>query len=496
MRFGRILLFLTFLCLMVVACVAAPPAEVDLRASVALENADGAYDSYRAIGRLNGDVTCTTVFVAPGDNPAAPATVLTSGRCAGAFGANETFTDREVDGWIVQFNNFADMPDAQVELPVQRIVYATMRGMDVAVLELDATVQEMADAGITPLALTTTEAEPGTRVIAVSSASDEDSAEATFLRAATCTLDDQADLLEFVWQWHAAWRNDCADITSASAGSPLLDVEDNRIVALSSTTTAGSDQGNCYLDRPCEIGNDGVTVREAANYAVSVAGLNACFSADGVLDVTLDACPLPGAELIGVSGAPMATQAVTTDSDGNESPVTWNATVSSGAFSHYRTKIGPVTSTDCRDGADYSEPLSLADGGLIDDPLPLEDGFYVLCVIGGNSEVVDETWQDSADAISIRVEIDATPPTIEPLIAIRELDDVWRIGYRYTPPEISAYLFKIGPLAATDCTELLDYFDPGQGEIDLAQADGPYTLCVIAIDQAGNAASPLVLTIE
>lgn len=496
MRFGRILLYFTFLCLIVSACVAEPPAAVDLRASVVLENADGAYDSYRAIGRLNSDDTCTAVLIAPGDNPAAPATIVTNGRCVGAFGANEAFTDREVADWTVQFNNFIDTVDAQVELPVQRIVYATTSGTDVALLELGATVQELADAGIMPLALAATDAEPGKRVVAISMALDEESAESSFLRATTCTLDDQTDLLEFVWQWHDAWRNDCSDMTHENAGSPLLDVEDNSVVALSSTTTAGSDQGDCYLDRPCEIGADGVMVREDTNYAVSVAGLAACFSADGVFDVTLDACPLPGVELIGVSGAPMATQPVTVDSEGNVLPITWNATVSSGLFSHYRTKIGPVTTTDCRDLAGYTEPLALADGGLIDAALPLEDGLYVLCVIGGNSEVVDETWQNSADAISIRAEIDSTPPTIEPLVAVRELDDVWRIGYRYTPPEITAYLFKIGPLAAVDCTDLADYFDPGQGEIDLAQADGPYTLCVIAIDQAGNAAPPLDLTIE
>ena len=84
-----------------------------------------------------------------------------------------------------------------------------------------------------------------------------------------------------------------------------------------------------------------------------------------------------------------------------------------------------------------------------------------------------------------------TPPQLEPQIAVQETPDFIDVSLIFQPPELSDYLFKIGPAEMTDCAVEEDYFRYRRIPLTIERDDGPIRLCVIGFDNANNATPPL-----
>jgi len=164
--------------------------------------------------------------------------------------------------------------------------------------------------------------------------------------------------------------------------------------------------------------------------------------------------------------------------------------VNAGDFDYYRYKIGPADAVDCRDLRGYGEPLRPSDQPVIDDPFPLSEGPFFLCIIGGPARAYDESWQQLDFATASYVTIDRTPPLIPPQFTVEKSDRGFFVRWFYSPPEIGSYLFKYGRVGETRCEDPSSYRMALIPFLNIDNSGYPQLLCVVAEDAAGNSGPP------
>lgn len=92
--------------------------------------------AYGGIPRVKVTGSCSGVLLKPYDfAPESPAYVLTNGHCARAFGSDEVLLDQPGSG-TVTFNYFHDAPE-RPSFAVRSLRFSTMKGTDLAILELE-----------------------------------------------------------------------------------------------------------------------------------------------------------------------------------------------------------------------------------------------------------------------------------------------------------------------------------------------------------------------
>jgi hypothetical protein len=467
---------------------------------VLLENADGSFDEYRSVGRLDGaSLTCTLVLVdgAPGVT-AGPAYALTNGHCLGING-NDTFTDQVPEGATAIFDYFADATE-RLEVPVVRAAYASMKGVDLAILELDAPEADLAAAGYRAWSIgPSAELDGATREVAFVGAPigaplvDIPEPE-RYLRLGTCSLDTETVLVnERLWLW-AALRNDCPEVLPGNSGSPLFDLETARLVGLVNTTTFKGEAGApCWLGRPCEVTEDGEAVLPDTSYAIPLDRLADCFGADGVFALG-GGCGLDPGDGVTLTGAPIAVNPTAPDPISGDRRTTWATTVEGAGFTHYRAKVEPLETADCADEQGYGAPVPVTTP--FDGPLPASEQRLLLCVVGGSSATPDASWQAFADASFAVVYVDTTPPTaaIE-FSTAGNADEGWSVEPIFVPPELSLFLHKAGPRRSTDCDDPDGYAPYRRSPLRLPPG-GPYRYCAIGFDDANNPSAPAGIVLK
>ena len=469
---------------------------------VLLENADNSFDPYRSIGRLDGAATtCTLVLIdaAPGVT-SGPAYSLTNGHCVGLF-SNDTLTDQELPGATAVFDYFADTPK-RLTVPVVRAAYASMKGTDLAVLQLDSTIGDLAAAGYRPWPITDIADLDGVSRDVILIGAPEgvplaDIPEAErYLRLSTCSLDtDPARIQEHVWLWPAL-RNDCPEVLPGNSGSPLIDIETASLVGILNTTTYKGEAGTpCALGRPCEITEDGEEALPDTSYAMPLGGLAGCFGTDGVFALGAG-CGLDPGDGVALTGQPFSVNPSVPDplTGANGRRTTWATGVEGAGFTHYRYKIVPLETGDCADGAGYGDAVPVSQ--LIDERLPLEEQRLLLCVVGGPSASPDAAWQTFANATFAVTAIDTTPPTV-PIDFSKQgnAKDGWRIEPLFAPPELSMFLHKVGPARTTDCGDPHGYKEYRRIPMSV-KPGGPYRYCAIGFDDANNPSAPAGIVLK
>jgi hypothetical protein len=269
--------------------------------SVALSYRNGA-SPYSGIGRYEGLERCTAFFVdtaasflaaaatAPVD---APAYALTEGRCTTRLDADDVTIDREGQGRVV-FNYFADAEHRQVSVPVVRLAYATVKGRNLALLELGVSFQALVEQVIRPWPVAWSPRIVVGDPIAVVGAPVTIDGKEDFLRLAFCRIDGVAPVVvEHGWEWFDAPFNQCRDMRAGTSGAPVLSVLARTVVGLISTTTAGAERGTeCALGHPCERTDAGSRSRKNTNYISPVSGIVSCFDRGGRFRIDEPGCPL------------------------------------------------------------------------------------------------------------------------------------------------------------------------------------------------------------
>jgi len=121
-----------------------------------LRNANSANDAFAAVGRFQGAMTCTGAVIDPSRSGAsiARAWLLTAGHCISLepYGVirNQPSTA------AVQLKFFIDTtPESRVTVRARSVGCATMKGLDLALVELDTTLGDLSARGIRPLRLST-----------------------------------------------------------------------------------------------------------------------------------------------------------------------------------------------------------------------------------------------------------------------------------------------------------------------------------------------------
>ncbi|UQI46274.1 hypothetical protein M1P56_18960 [Streptomyces sp. HU2014] len=463
---------------------------------------------FRASGRLvgGGGTTCTATLVhATGKpDPGAKALVLSNGHCADdAMGTNDVVVDKPAPAdWSYTPAYFHDNVVEHKKFSVERVVYATMKDVDVSVLRLSATYADLAALDVTPRTLATDRPAPGTALRAAHAPTDGVEPDQRFLRLSKCEATASGVALhENTWLWKGATRTDCLGISGGSSGGAVTTAADpGRLVGMLNTIATPGYLG-CGPGRPCEGGDNGLIVPEDnAAYATPVDTVASCLDAQG-LQLRKKGCRLDRGEQAKVTGGGLYTRSGTP-----AGPARWDAHVTPGTAgrqTHVAFKSGPFGVVDCTRPEGYGKPRRLTEAGVDHkEVLPAKDNLYVLCVAAGPDGTLKGTaWAASlAHPAYAYARVDNTAPTVAPTIDSQLFGEGEDASYWvypvYAPWEITGYKVKYGPRATTDCADTAGYRDHLGIPASLKAAEGPWTYCAIGYDNAGNATPPAAFALS
>ena len=174
---------------------------------------------------------------------------------------------------------------------VARVLGATMTGTDIAVLELDATYEEIGAHGVNALMLAPSGPRPGDAIQVLSALSQQDwtctvGAVVPELREGGYTMKDSIRYL-----LGSGCDGEAAGLSHGDSGSPIVNSDTREIVGIHNT---GNDDGEeCTDDNPCEITADGtVLTTRGAKYGQQTADLISCFDGGRTFSLTAPGCRL------------------------------------------------------------------------------------------------------------------------------------------------------------------------------------------------------------
>ena len=462
--------------------------------SVLLSNAGGG-NAYTSVVRVQARATCTGVFIATTDPDSrrgddASAWVATNGHCVAFPPPNLVLRDQPGQGSVV-FNFFVDTQSQQVQVPIRRMAYATMKGQDIALVELSARVGDLRRAGFEPWRPVLTLPEPDEPVVVVGAPLQRNPALA-FLRLAACPLEGRARFVyEFSWHWYAFERTGCRDVLPGSSGSPVISRRTGRVVALLNTTNEfAPPYSACQVDSPCEPEGKDATQPAGTSYATPMVRIDRCFDDAGELDVARDGCPLDPGTNTGHSPETLGSiNPFLTFVPVGGPRSAWNVRLA-GPHAYYRYKVVKVPEGDCRDLRGYGEERSITTDPVIGDALPSADGHYMLCSIGGATRRWGRDWQSVDFPTVTRVRIDTTPSTFPAPITITETPTGYLVEFIPLGNEVSFYRYKVGPAGDTVCSDGRDYALAFLEFITVPKGARPQLFCALPYDAAGNLGVP------
>jgi hypothetical protein len=456
--------------------------------SVLLSYVDHA-SPYTGVGRYEGRATCTAFLVDTGalarEAPEAPGYALTSGHCPTDAGPNDVVIDGRGLGQVV-FNLFIDSQRWQVAAPVRRVAYATVKGRDIAVLELGTSASDLARQLIRPLPIAVTPRSLiGEPVDAVGAPLWPNLAEA-FLRASRCRIDGIAPIVvEHTRHSFDAPFIRCRDQLPGAAGSPVISMVDRAVVGLVNATSSSAPLAACAIDEPCEPTTGGMRTRPETSYLTPLTSIRYCFDRRHRFDLHAAGCPLdPGGQVAAVPGylGPV-------NPGLNTQPIgtvrrTWNVTVV-GLEESYRYAV-VVPPADCRTTLEYGAPIRTAATPVIDVPLPSSEGFAFLCIVGAAGDGEDAGADPREHPTVVVARVDLTPPRLPAQTRIIETEGAWRVTFSTVGQEVAFHLYKTGPPDGTSCDDPAGYKPVYDAVVALPKVTGPHLLCAVPHDAAQN----------
>jgi hypothetical protein len=466
--------------------------------SVELTASDAAVaEAYSGVALIEFRGQCSGVLVRQRTGPIpedAPAFLLTNGHCVGAFDPTGVTRDERVDPAEMASVWFGYGPEVYQSDPVGIVAvpWATMKGTDLAILELATTLPDLVAAGHRPYPIASSGPQVGQEVVVVGGPAPLQGARV--LRLSACALGRPTDLLESQWTMFGFPANHCQDIRPGSSGSPVLDPVTGALVGLINTGTDGSSGlPDCALNRPCEIGPDGARSRENTNYGPPLFDLSGCFDDTWRYTGPGEGCPLDPGEQLEV---PTWSQVANPDAVpplGGDPRTTWDARLepTPPSLVWYRVATGPAGGIDCHAESAYGDPISLAVEPVFDGPLPTTEGHHLACILAGPAAEPGPAWQSLDHPTVLNTWIDLTPPASNIELSVIEAPDAWLVEPVFEPPELSLFTWKWGPARSMDCADATGYAAYRRFPVELPRVEAPTRLCVIGYDAADNASAPL-----
>ena len=243
----------------------------------ALTQAQPSGDSLSGMASLQ----CSGVVVRLAHNQDAPAVLLTNGHCYDKKLKSDAFVADQAHRQSV---SLLARGGRSRQFNIARILYATMTGTDLALMELSATYRELADAGIDSYDISPQPAAANEAVVMVSG---------YLASAQNCVVEKVVPrILEAPWEWRDSYKlKGCNGDRNGTSGSPLISAATNRIVGL--FNTANDDGMRCTFNNPCEADADGgIVVEKGGAYAQRVDQILTCLDAEGRFDVNVPSCRL------------------------------------------------------------------------------------------------------------------------------------------------------------------------------------------------------------
>ena len=238
--------------------------------------------SLTAVGRTAGLAEPCTAWLldagAPGDGSAY---AVTSARCVGQTDPTTVMAGQDLDEATVEFNAVAPPASARqpdlVQVPIEAVEWASVRGTDLAVLRLGATYDELAGRGVRPIDPVAAP-EEGAEILIAGIPVEGIEPNQQYLRGSRCQAGETSDLLEDALLGRAAQSSQCTGILGGSQGSPVFNPAGQAVAMVTTTTIGATQQTACALGLPCQVADDGgISVKENTTYMLPVAGLAACF---------------------------------------------------------------------------------------------------------------------------------------------------------------------------------------------------------------------------
>ena len=239
---------------------------------------------------------CSGVLAAPpGRASTAPALVLTNGHCldfryllggdqplppAGAI-----YHDVTAPFFLNSILISVQASSGRESLPAARVIFTSMDGTDLALIELNSSYADIAlRHGVAAAPLSFGTPPPGSRV---------NIRAGYFNRDFTCELGEAVRIREGGYRWPDSLRlrRGC-EIYPGVSGAPVIAEASQAVFALANTHNSGS-RAACSVHNPCEVDEEGNerTGSLDQSYAVSLAPLAHCFNTAGEAKFASAPCP-------------------------------------------------------------------------------------------------------------------------------------------------------------------------------------------------------------
>ena len=453
-----------------------------------LSNANGRYDHWQSIGRVEIDkgMTCSGALIdtrQTSDQKDSPAYVLTSGHCTN-LNSDVVVEDVVATGNVI-FNFFQDTTEHTKSYAVSRINWSTIRGQDISIIQLKQTIGQLISDGVQPLKIATRLPENDGLLIV-------GAPQQRHIQRMACPREHSAGVIESPWSWLDQTSNRCLDVVSGISGSPLLGRYNNEIVAVVGTTTQGSGRERCNRGAPCEVVDGQVSKKLNTNYATPAIGLQACFN-KGRFDRLNGSCTL-GPNFTFTATPPTNTFIkLERDPSGQVIPWLW---VQPFAVNrpYYRYKF-TRTLDECGATGGYSEAIASNTSGLNELRRELQEGagMYLLCVMGQDQKIGAPGQWDARNARIYWRWMMEGPAKLAPAYSINQNSQdphLYLVRAFPVSPDLDAYeyQYKLGSSENTDCLDQQGYVkvQPSIGVFGVDVKKGQVKVCLKTKDLAGN----------
>ena len=344
--------------------------------SRALQNSERLYEIWSGIGRLTlqSGETCSAVLLNTRnrqDQATGPGYLLTSGHCV-LFEYGSARTDLPMEA-VVTFKYFYDNPERQHPYAVRIARWSSLVGTDLAVLEVDATLASLIQAGINPLDLASHQTDENQDVLNVGAPGGFSE---NGIRLSACAEQTAGTFIDHPGVFPLAMKNRC-DLHAGSSGSPMLNRNTNEITGIVSKIAI---PGNKPVPSDCEESTSCMAAR--FNYSYPANFLHACFI-NGIFTSDGPDCSLEPVELTVTQPWNLKSYIHRTETvDGQVVLPTWNFRFSLEApFYRYKTVRN---ARDCKDPHNYSAAITTVDA-YINNEIGPATGAHALCIIGVGS---------------------------------------------------------------------------------------------------------------